>query len=93
MRKELSDLPTDEMPVNLPSGPGTANALHEMFDRVGFPWRETCQDLIDRYGLICHPAFDREYCPITPCPFGLDGLLTPFSPQIFAAAFRRMALR
>ena len=82
--------PVVEQPADLelPWAPGEGNAIQDMLDRIGFPWRASCQDLIDRHGLVHHPAYGWEQCPITPCPLELDGLLYPISPQLSRIALR-----
>lgn len=81
----IVDRPSD---LELPWSPGGENAIQDMLDGVGFPWRSSCQDLIDRFGLVRHTAYDWEQSPIVPCPLDLDGLLNPISPQILAVRFR-----
>ncbi|WP_133492697.1 hypothetical protein [Alcanivorax sp. 24] len=79
------DRPAD---LELPWAPGKGNAIQDTLDGIGFPWRASGQELIDRFGLVRHPAYDWEQSPITPCPLALDGLLYPISPQIFRAPSR-----
>lgn len=74
--------------LDLPWTPGGENTIQDMLDRIGFPWRSSCHDLIERFGLVRHPAYDWEQSPITPCPLNLDGLLYPISPQIPEMASR-----
>lgn len=76
----IVDRPSD---LELPWTPGGENAVQDMLDSVRFPWQSSCQDLIDRFGLVRHPAYDWEQSPIVPCPLDLDGLLYPISPQLF----------
>lgn len=81
----IVDRPTD---LELPWAPGAENTIQDMLDSLGFPWRASCQELIDRFGLVRHPAYDWEQSPIMPCPLALDGLLYPMSPQIFRTPSR-----
>ena len=75
----IVDLPFD---LELPWTPGGENAVQDMLDSIGFPWRSSCHQFIDRFGLVRHPAYNWEQSPIVPCPLELDGLLYPLSPQI-----------
>lgn len=70
--------------LELPWALGGGNAIQDLLDSIGFPRRSSCQELIDRFGLVRHPTYDWEQSPILPCPFELDGLLSPLSPQIFS---------
>ncbi len=84
-RPPIVDRPTD---LELPWAPGAENTIQDMLDSLGFPWRASCQELIDRFGLVRHPAYDWEQSPIMPCPLSLDGLLYPISPQLSRIALR-----
>ncbi|WP_417578715.1 hypothetical protein [Pelagibacterium sp.] len=72
----------------LPGGPEQPNAIQTVLDQIEFPFRASCQTLIDTYGLERDKAFGRESVLITPCPFGLTGLIGSFSPNILGANFR-----
>lgn len=74
------DTPTPELPWT----PGGENAIQDMLDAVGLPWRNTTEEIIARYGLTCHPAYERKQSPIEPCPLALDGLIYPLSPEFDA---------
>ena len=69
-------------PVMLGDDP-TDNPIQQRLDAAGFPFKETCQNLVDRYGMEPHPAFARDYCPLRPDPLGLEGLIYPLSPQLY----------
>lgn len=80
-------LPNPE-PTVLDAGPERVNPFHEILDRVGLPFRMPIQGLIDAYGIAEDPAYSSEKSPILPCPFGLEGTIRPFSPQLTAKPYR-----
>ena len=67
--------------LELPWTPGGENALQNVLDNVGLPWRMRTENIIARFGLSRHAGFDWEQSPIVPCPLGLDGLIYPLSPE------------
>ena len=87
--KEGKRLVKEAHPVlDLPWAPGKGNAIQDRLDDIGFPWRLSCQQLIDQFGLTRHPVYGWERSPVTPCPFKLDGLISPLSPAIMPSVYR-----
>ena len=81
----IIDRPSD---LELPWVPGDENAIQDMLDDKGFPWRSSCQELIDRFGLVNHPAYEWKQCPMKPCSLDLHGLIYPLSPNIVSKNYR-----
>ncbi|MET3602086.1 hypothetical protein [Martelella mangrovi] len=82
-------LSADNTPTpELPWTPGGENTVQDILDAVGLPWRNTTEEIIARYGLTHHQAYERKQSPIEPCPLGLDGLIYPLSPE-FGAFYNR----
>lgn len=44
--------------------PGAGNPIHELFDEIGLPWRESRGDIVARCGIRPHPAYGSQIVPI-----------------------------
>lgn len=75
-------------PVDLPASRNEPNPIHRVLDAHGFPYRVPVSDVIARYGVTMDPDYRHEKSFMTPCPFGLEGLIRPFWPQMTPVAHR-----
>ncbi len=69
------------MPV-LPSGDPSENPIQKALDVAGLPWRTSRAELVARYGIRRHAAYDWDVIEIDTAPPIVDGLLWPLSAQV-----------
>lgn len=62
---------------------GGVNPLQAWLDEREFPWRDSLGQLIDRFGMKTHPAYQWDMVAV-PCPLPLQGLIFPLAAQAFS---------
>jgi hypothetical protein len=58
------------------------NPIRHALDTAGIPWRLPREELVARYGVRRHPAYDWDVIEIDTTPPFVEGLLWPLSTQV-----------